>query len=114
MSATAGEDQVDPNPANNSATVTLGAPSVPTRVALQLLGLFKPGHTIVVRLTGAAAEPTYRWEICTGSKCRVINDATHASLLVRPAWKGQRLRVIVRVKTGGARLLLSHETSRIG
>jgi hypothetical protein len=92
----------------------VGAPSVPAGVALRLLGLFKPGHTIVVRLTGAATKPIYRWEICTRSKCRAINDATHASLRVRAAWSGQRLRVIVQVKARGARLLLTHDTSRIG
>ena len=108
------QDKTDSHPSINSTGQTLDPPAALPAIVLGLRGSARPGHKISVSLTGTATNRSYRWEICSSSKYRVIPGATGSSLRLQRAWKGLRLRVIVHLTTGGVRLLLTHETSRIG
>ena len=79
-------------------------------VALALRGSPRPGHRIVVSLTGAAAGQAYRWEICSKSRCRVVPGVHGPSLRLQRAWKGLRVRVSVVLETGGVPERLTGET----
>jgi hypothetical protein len=127
LAAIVTQNAVDPDSSNNSVDLTLGAatPDAPAPAAttphprggpavnLQILGLARPGRKMSAHLTGPATKPTYSWELCSKARCRVIPNAVRSSVRLRREWKGQRLRVIVHLNTGGGRRLLTHETKRI-
>jgi hypothetical protein len=107
LSATATLAQLDGNPVDNSDSLTLlvAAPlSLPARIA-KPVGRVAIGARLrapaVARPPGARI--AYRWQLCRSGRCRSLRGETRSTLVVRSAYAGARLRVLVTLTTPSAR-----------
>jgi hypothetical protein len=81
-------------------------PSAPAPPPAARATLADPIGTAKVGASLAAPKPrgtvlSYQWQACRGTRCRDVAGATRATLRLRPALVGQRLRVAIRVRAAG-------------
>jgi hypothetical protein len=128
--ATAGEldveasvqSQLEPelDPTNNTTTFkllpapapTAGGSSQPSSAAPpkalslpRLHGTHLVGGTVHAtppKWSKTPAHVSYRWQLCTGSRCTAIAGATHLSLRLRASYAGHRVRLVVTASSGSA------------
>lgn len=75
------------------AAVVVRATRPASAAALVVRGSARVGATLRAQASGARV--AYRWQIRRGGRWLVLPGATHATLLVRPAFAGFPLRVVV-------------------
>jgi len=96
----------DPTPASYTWTITAsvsGVHGATTTLRVRILGQPIVGHRLHTLARPRSNHLSYRWKLCTGSRCSSIHDATRPSLRVRRAWLGARLRVTVTALVSGGR-----------